>query len=172
MNNRWDSYFFGVCEAVAKKSSCLSRQIGSILVKDNTIFATAYNGPPRGIHHCDSYQRRMWLYENIEGFKYEWVSDELDVCPRKLLGYKSGEGIGVCIAAHSERNLLNQCSRLGIKSEGSVIYMNAEVLPCKECFLEMIQCGIVGVVCLNATPYNDIRWLLEESNITVREFYL
>ena len=51
---RWDTYYNRICRAVASKSPCLSRQIGAILVKENVVVATGYNGPPRGYPHCES----------------------------------------------------------------------------------------------------------------------
>jgi len=48
----WDEYFFLICQSTALKSTCLSRKIGAILVKDKSIISTGYNGPPRGIPHC------------------------------------------------------------------------------------------------------------------------
>ena len=175
MVNKWDKYFHGVCVAVGEKSACLSRQIGAILVKDRSIIATAYNGPPTGIPHCDSWERRNFLHTEYgeEIFKEEWVNTKLDVCPRRLMGFGSGLGLEFCTAAHSERNLLIQCAYLGISTKDCVIYMNNPVLPCRECFLELIQARIKEVVNLQSdTPYNDIRWLLNSSRLKIREFYL
>lgn len=174
MINKWDRYFYGICEAVSLNSKCLSRKIGAILVKDRSVIATSYNGPPRGIPHCSSRSRRKFLHESLgeNSFKREWIDSEIDVCPRKLMGFKSGEGLDICNAAHSERNLINQCARLGISVEGLDIYMNASVTPCKECILELIQVGISNVICLKSEPYNDIKWLIEFSNLNIREFYL
>ena len=98
------------------------------------------------------------------------MRDGLTKCPRKLLGYKSGEGIDLCIAAHAERNLLNQCARLGVSVKDAILYMNAPVLPCKECFLEIIQSGIKEVVCVEFNAYNDIEWLIHFSTVEVRVF--
>ena len=172
--SKWDKYFYGVCEAVSKNSSCLSRQIGAVLVRDNGIISTAYNGPPRGIPHCDSFARRDYLIKKnkLSESKVSCLKNELNKCPRQILGYKSGEGIDICIAAHAERNLLNQCARLGISVQGTTLYMNANVLPCKECFLELIQCGVKEVVCVELNAYNDIEWLVEHSRIIIRAFYL
>ena len=174
MSKKWDRYFYGICEAVSKNSSCLSRQIGAILVRDNGIIATAYNGPPRGVPHCDSFARRDYLIEKykLTGSKASGLRNELNECPRKILGYKSGEGLDICIAAHAERNLLNQCARLGVPVQGAVLYMNARILPCRECFLELIQCGIKEVVCVEFNSYDDIEWLVYFSEVEVRTFYL
>jgi dCMP deaminase len=173
MTNKWDKYFLGICEAVAKKSSCLSRKIGAILVRNNAIVATAYNGPPIGIPHCDSQQRRNYFAQEFpDKFPKDYALIKSDECPRQLMGFESGKGLDLCIAAHAERNLLNQCARLGVPVEGTSLYMNAVVFPCKECFLELIQCKIKTIVCIQAEPYNEITWLLKHSNITVRECYI
>ena len=49
----WDQYFYDVCVVVSKNTKCFSRKIGAILVRDKSIVSTGYNGPPRGIPHCD-----------------------------------------------------------------------------------------------------------------------
>ena len=49
----WDSYFMEIAEVVAKRSTCLRRQVGAVLVKDRQILATGYNGTPKGIAHCE-----------------------------------------------------------------------------------------------------------------------
>lgn len=175
--NSWDVYFHRICVAVSKNSKCLSRQIGAILVRDKSIVATSYNGPPVGIPHCDSLRRRTYLHESTINltdhvFIKQWVQDNLNVCPRTLMGFTSGKGVDHCIAAHAERNLLNQCARLGIATKETKLYMSAEILPCKECFLELIQAGINEVVCVKVEPYEDIEWLMKYSDLSVREFYL
>ena len=92
---KWDNYFLDICKTVATKSSCLSRQIGAILVKDTSILATGYNGPSRGIPHCDTMIRREAI---IEEFSMGTTQDarqlrtNLHICPRQILCYKSGKG--------------------------------------------------------------------------------
>ena len=48
----WDDYFLEITKLVAKRSTCLRRAVGAILVKDKRIIATGYNGVPRGLRHC------------------------------------------------------------------------------------------------------------------------
>ena len=48
----WEEYFMTVCLDIAKRSSCLSRQVGAVIVKDKRILATGYNGSPQGIETC------------------------------------------------------------------------------------------------------------------------
>ena len=49
----WDEYFIKLATEVAKRSTCLRRQVGAVIVdKDNHILATGYNGAPAGLDHC------------------------------------------------------------------------------------------------------------------------
>jgi dCMP deaminase len=175
----WDSYYHEICVAVAKKSNCLSRSIGAILVKDKSIVATGYNGPPRDIPHCDSPERREYIISQLppivdDAYKQKIVyglRSELNKCPRQILGYASGEGLSLCIAAHAERNCLINAARLGVSTLGTTLYLNT-LLPCKDCLIELINAGIVEIVCEENRNYNDIDFLLLHSDIRVREFVL
>lgn len=74
-------YFLGIAEAVARRSPCLNRQVGAILLDDNDrILSTGYNGPSAGVDHCK-------------------------VCHRK----ESGRDLYACNAVHAEMNALLQC---------------------------------------------------------------
>ena len=50
---QWDLYYLRIAKTVSENSKCLSRKIGAVLVKDNSIISTGYNGPPRGVKHCN-----------------------------------------------------------------------------------------------------------------------
>ena len=49
----WDDYFMDIVEVVKTRSTCVRRQVGAVIVKDNRILATGYNGAPRGCQHCE-----------------------------------------------------------------------------------------------------------------------
>ena len=53
MRPSWDDYFMHITREVAKRGTCMRRQVGAILVKDKHILATGYNGAPAGLPHCD-----------------------------------------------------------------------------------------------------------------------
>ena len=177
----WDTYYYNICNAVATKSSCLSRQIGAILVRDKSIVATGYNGVPRGIPHCNSLERRNALIIQLGLLPFDGDMDktnlvnklrtELNTCPRKLLGFESGEGLLYCNAAHAERNCLINAARLGVSTLGTTLYLNT-LLPCKDCLLELINAGVWEIVALELKQYNDIDFLLYHSGIKVRTFEL
>jgi len=151
----WDEYYLGICNAVGSHSKCLSRQIGAILVRDKVVICTGFNGPPRGYPHCPGFQ-------NCEG--------QL-VCQRRSL-YPSGEGLHLCPAAHAERNAIVQAARLGIKTGGSTLYLNTQV-PCKDCLIEIVNAGIIEVVCTEIKMYDSLSAsILRHSDLMLREFEL
>jgi len=171
----WDTYFHNICNAVGSKSNCLSRKIGSILVKDKSIIASGYNGPSRGIPHCDSLERREAIISAFgikDPFTINELKQKLNKCPRQVLGYKSGEGLEICIAAHSERNCIIDAARRGVNVYGSTLYLNTGI-PCKDCLVEIINSGMQEIVCEKKFSYDKMtNFLLEHSDITVREFEL
>ncbi len=173
-NSKWDTYFHSICIAVASKSPCLSRKIGAILVRDHSIVATGYNGPARGVPHC-GHERFMkdntiskrfediLLLENIKRRIY-------NECPRKLMGYASGEGMQWCPAQHAEANCISNAARLGVSTLNSILYMNC-IIPCKNCFGALINAGIVEIVIDDAKPYDKhTQFIIDNSSISIREF--
>ena len=55
MNNRpnWDEYFMEMAELARTRTTCLRRGVGAVIVKDNRVMATGYNGAPAGVAHCE-----------------------------------------------------------------------------------------------------------------------
>lgn len=172
---RWDDYFLSICNAVALKSPCLSRQIGCILVRDHSIVSTGYNGPPRGIPHCgsDRFEKDMSIsfLSKLSEFKDLYtVKDIQTTCPRRLMSYTSGEGMQWCTAQHAEENAISNAARIGASVAGSTLYMNS-VVPCNKCFGTLINAGVVEIVITATIPYDDhTQFLIDNSNIKIREF--
>lgn len=152
-NDNWDYYFTRICETIASNSKCLSRQIGALIVRDKSIVSTGYNGPPRGARTCTS---RFQLMEEI--------------CPRQEAGYKSGEGLHLCTAAHAEVNCISNAARHGVVTVGTTLYLNADILPCKGCAGQIINAGIIEVVVRELIDYDNwARQLFEEAGVIVRQ---
>lgn len=144
--SNWDLYFHKICEAVASKSPCLSRNIGAILVRDKSVISTGFNGPARGFPHCR-------------------VS-----CIRKTKGFKSGEGLHLCPAGHAEVNCISNAARNGVIVKGSILYMNC-IAPCKDCMIHIVNSGIEGIVIDKLEWYHELSELIAiKGNIFVREF--
>ena len=87
----WDEWYYELCTVVGKKSQCLSRKIGAILVKDKAVVSQGYNGPPRGVRTCD----KRWYVDPVMcelagleelGYIHEKELDEKvqGICPRYL----------------------------------------------------------------------------------------
>lgn len=157
--SRWDEYFFQICESIAKKSPCLSRQIGAILVRDQSIISTGYNGPPRGFKHCEP------VTVLSEG------ESKLS-CPRRAKGFKSGEGLIHCPAAHAEVNAIANAARIGASVINSTLYMNC-IIPCKDCMAVLINAGVRTLVVSDILPYHNLSMdMMTQCKITVRRFKL
>ncbi len=141
----WDEYFMQVAEVVSRRSTCIRRNVGAVLVKDKRILATGYNGAPSGLPHCTEVG-----------------------CLRDQLGVPSGERTEICRGLHAEQNALIQAAKYGIPVEGSTIYCTLE--PCSLCAKMLINAGIVRVV--YKEPYVDelSRKLFKESKMIVEHF--
>ena len=144
---RWDQYYLNISKVVASNSRCLSRQVGAILVFDKVVVATGYNGPPRGVSHCLG-----------------------DICPRRQLGFSSGEGLHLCPAAHAETNCIYNAARVGVQTLDTTMYMTCGV-PCKECLKGIINAGIKELVCTSLDHYDLLSGLLlRDSSLVIRTY--
>lgn len=171
---KWDKYFYDLCEVVAKNSKCLSRQIGSILVRDKSIISSGYNGPPRDIPHCNQRHlidpKLMSAYLKVSYDNSKYYHEEVSKCPRQIMGYKSGKGLDWCVAGHSERNTLINAAREGISTKGTKLYMNCGI-PCSPCMIEIVNAGVEEII-VTKIAYYDIssEYLLKNSKIKYRLF--
>lgn len=119
----WDDYFMDMAEIASRRSTCLSRQVGAVIAKDNAVISTGYNGPAMGVKHCD----------------------ELGGCRRRMMpDYKSGSYLEKCPASHAEQNAIALAARNGVATQGSTIYVTT--FPCKDCMNSIINAGIKRVV--------------------------
>lgn len=178
MNKSWDEYFLGLCKAVGKNSKCHSRQIGAVLVKDNIVISTGYNGPARGIPEC---VLRLYRDKNLEKeLELREITNpqikeayEAKICPRKILGFPSGEGLEWCNAVHSEKNCLLSAARLGICTKGAILYIDAEISPCTQCYSACIQAGIKEIVVVKNNIYDvSLDYCIDYGKLPIREFVI
>lgn len=141
----WDQYFMDITRLVATRSTCLRRQVGSVLVKDRNILATGYNGVPSGISHCD-----------VSG------------CLRERLGVPSGERHELCRGLHAEQNAIIQAARHGINIDASTLYCTT--MPCIICTKMLINAGITRVVYAEGYADELAREMISETGIKVIHF--
>ena len=117
----WDVYFMDIAELVSRRSTCLRRSVGAVLVKDRRVLATGYNGAPSGLNHC------------------------LDVgCLREQLGVPSGERHELCRGLHAEQNAIIQAALHGVSVNNATLYCTNQ--PCVICAKMIINAGITTVV--------------------------
>jgi len=181
----WDRYFHTVCDAVASKSKCISRQIGVVIVRDHSIVSTGYNGPARGYPHCTPVSVPM-VADNVkladlsklEPGSIIKVDKPVKInftlsCPRRAKGYKSGEGLVECPAAHAEVNAISNAARLGVCIRGCTMFMNTREIACKDCMTAIVNSGIVELVTLELIPYHEMSLdIARYGGIKLRRFEL
>ena len=82
------------------------------------------------------------------------MKPETLICPRRKMGFESGEGLEWCPAAHAERNAIVIAARLGHSTEGCTLYLSCGI-PCRECAKEIVNAGIVEVVVTDIGVYDS-----------------
>lgn len=139
----WDEYFMEMAALTSKRSTCMRRQVGAVIVKDKHIIATGYNGAPRGVKHCE----------------------ERGGCLREKLAVPSGERHELCMAVHAEQNAIIQAATLGQSIEDGVIYVTHQ--PCVICAKMIINAGIKRIVVREGYPDQLSRDILAEAGLRI-----
>lgn len=127
MRPSWDEYFMNITKVIASRSTCLRRKVGALLVKDNHILASGYNGAPSGLKHC------------------------LEIgCLREQQNIPSGQRHELCRGLHAEQNVLIQAAVHGVTIEGATVYVTCQ--PCVLCAKMLINARIKRVVFTGEYP--------------------
>ena len=143
----WEEYFMEITRLVAKRATCLRRQVGAVLVMDKRLLATGYNGAPSGLAHC------------------------LEVgCLREQRQIPSGERHELCRGLHAEQNVIIQAAFHGIRIQGSTLYCTN--LPCAICTKMLINAGIREIIYDSGYGDSLSREMLLEAGIPVRQIQL
>ncbi len=140
----WDDYFMKITADVAERATCVKRQVGAIIVKDNRILSTGYNGSPKGFRHCAEVG-----------------------CIRQEMGIPSGQRHELCRGLHAEQNAVIQAAWHGVKIAGGTLYCTYQ--PCVICAKMMINAGIVKLVYSGGYPDELAMQMLGESSINVNK---
>ncbi|KAI6153887.1 cytidine deaminase-like protein [Pisolithus tinctorius] len=141
---RWDSYFMTLADLASQRSNCMKRRVGAILVRDNRIVATGYNGTPRGVKNCN------------EG------------------GCAHCNGVSIangtdCLCLHAEENALLEAGRDRV-GPNAILYCNT--CPCLKCTIKIIQSGVKEVVYhLSYKVDEDSARLFQEAGIHIRRHF-
>jgi len=144
MANRisWNRYFMEMAHLVSKRSTCIRRQHGSVLVRDNRILTTGYNGSVAGARHCTN-----------------------SGCVREELNIPSGERYELCVAIHSEQNAIISAARNGVAIDGVELYCTG--FPCVICARMIVNAGITTVYYGGVSPtiYKESKEVLDACEI-------
>lgn len=132
-----ENYYLDIAQAVLGRGTCLRRNFGAIIVKNDQILSTGYAGAPRGRQNCS----------------------DLGVCLREKLGVPRGERYELCRSVHAEANAIISASRRDMV--GGTLYLvgrnaqTGELLPdatsCPMCRRHIINAGLERVV-IRRTP--------------------
>ena len=106
-----------IAQLVAKRSTCLRRSVGAVVVKDKRVLSTGYNGAPMNVAHC-----------RVTG------------CIREEMKIPSGERHELCRGIHAEQNAIIQAAYHGVSIDGAALYCTN--LPCSICAKMIINAGI------------------------------
>ena len=127
-----DNYYLDIAQTVAERSTCMRRMFGAIIVKDDVIVSTGYNGAPRGRQNCN----------------------ELNFCIRDKLQIPKGERYELCRSVHAEANAIIAAARE--RMLGATLYMvcvspkdgslYAGTSSCMMCKRQIINAGIERVI--------------------------
>ena len=148
------NYYLDISDTVLHRSTCIRRQYGAIIVRNDEIISTGYNGAPRGRINCS----------------------DLGYCRREALQVPSGERYELCRSVHAEANAIISASRRDML--GGTLYLVGreaksgdltDAVPCSMCKRTIINSGIKDVVMRNADGSFIVvdveQWIKEDESL-------
>jgi dCMP deaminase len=138
-----NEYFMEIASVVSKRSTCIKRKVGAVLVKDSHILSTGYNGAPSGLKHCTP-----------------------ETCVRKNL--RSGEKPELCRGVHAEINCIIQAAIHGTSIKGDTTLYSTH-FPCMSCFKMIINAKINELIYKEGYNMENVikEQLIKESNLKI-----
>ena len=128
-----DRNFMNIARELAKASKCVSKKVGAVIVKDNRILSTGYNGTPQGYVNCNDYWKNKYTPEH-----HNW-SQKYEI--------------------HAEMNAIIWASKNGIQINNACIYTTLQ--PCEQCSKNIIASGIKKIVYEKEYDKNNTKELLD-----------
>lgn len=150
-----ENYYLDIAETVLQRSTCLRRRYGAIIVLNDEIISTGYNGAPRGRQNCV----------------------DLGTCTREKLNIPRGERYELCRSVHAEANAIISAARRDCI--GATLYLTGrdantdevvpDATPCAMCRRLIINAGIRTVVCRTGSDTYDtvqvLDWVLNDDSL-------
>ena len=150
-----ENYYLDIADTVSERATCLRRRYGAIIVRNDEIIATGYNGAPRGRRNCT----------------------DVNCCAREEMKIPSGERYELCRSVHAEANAIISAPRRDMID--AVLYLSgraaasgdllSDTTPCSMCRRMIINAGIERVVCrtgpdsFTSTPVRD--WIFNDESL-------
>ena len=139
MDNRTSkqNYYLDIADAVLERSTCLRRKYGAIIVRNDEIISTGYNGAPRGRRNCS----------------------DIGTCAREAMNGPSGQRYELCRSVHAEANAIISASRqdmIGaslylVGRDAATNELLSDAMSCSMCKRQIINAGIDRVI-IRITP--------------------
>ena len=148
------NYYLDIADTVSRRSTCIRRQFGAIIVRNDEILSTGYNGAPRGRKNCG----------------------DLGHCAREALEIPKGERYELCRSVHAEANAIISVARReilggtlflsGREYDGQVL---SDTAPCAMCKRFIINAGISRIICRageDAYTVTEVRdWIFNDESL-------
>ncbi|HEY6537768.1 MAG TPA: dCMP deaminase family protein [Candidatus Dormibacteraeota bacterium] len=117
-------YFLLLALAARTRADCFGRRVGAVVVREDRVISTGYNGTPIGMPNCS------------EGGCHRCAHRDTET-------YPAGRGYDLCICVHAEQNAVLAAARFGQSTLGATLY--STMRPCFGCLKESLQAGIAEV---------------------------
>jgi dCMP deaminase len=153
----WNEYFMLIAKVVSTRSTCNSRPIGAVLVRDNEIITTGYAGAmPKAMHCIDQPD----------------LEDGSPFCFRRVHGVSDIDKYNFCKSTHAEANAIAQAARKGRSIEGATLYVT--LAPCYVCLKLLANSRIKAIYYEHPyesqSPERDAFWAEEMRNARIDVF--
>lgn len=137
-------YYMMMAELAATRSTCMSRSVGAVIVKNKQVISTGYNGAPRKLTHCKDAG-----------------------CIRRELNVESGKRHELCRGVHAEQNAVLQAAMYGTSVKGATVY--STTYPCIICAKILINAGIRRIIYRDSYKDKLSAEILEQSDVEVKK---
>lgn len=141
----WKKYFIEMAYLVSERSTCLRRKVGAILVRNNQILSTGYNGTPKNVPHCEE-----------------------TGCLREQMNVKSGERHELCRGVHAEQNAIIQAAVNGTSIKGAELYCTNH--PCSICAKMLINAEVKKIYIADDYPDQLAKKMLADAHVDLYLF--
>ena len=139
-----DVYYMALADSVRARANCLGTEVGAVLVLNNRVIGTGYNGTPAnfdncrdgGCLRCSEHFKKGEVERATKGAVYESPHPET----------VAGKALDICFCVHAEQNAILSAARHGIAVANATLYTTHQ--PCFSCLKETIQAGVTRIVYL------------------------